>query len=79
MASTIDIIIVTLKEKLGDKLPVVTPDSDINELGLDSLDIINFLFSVEEKTGVKVPDEDINAHGLRALKDFARYIDERRG
>lgn len=65
---------------LRDKFAVtreLTADSDVNEIGLDSLDVINFLFSVEEKTGVPIPDTAIAAHRLRTLSSFAAYIAER--
>ena len=53
-------------------------ERSLRELGLDSLDVINFLFSVEEATGVNVPDEAIAEEKLTTLGDFARYVEARR-
>ena len=66
-----------LREKFKIQKPL-GPESDINDIGLDSLDVINFLYSLEEKTGVAVPDEDINRLRLRTLASFAAYVTERR-
>ena len=49
-------------------------NSDINEIGLDSLDVINFLYSLEEETGVKIPDETIQTEDLRTLTSLAAYV-----
>ena len=46
--------------------------------GLDSLDVINLLFRVEEEYGVKVPDEDIDAHELLVFGKLAAYVAERK-
>jgi acyl carrier protein len=58
--------------------PNSTPsaESTPKSLGLDSLDVINFLFSVEEDTGVAISDEAIAERGLKTLADFAAYVDE---
>ena len=51
-------------------------DSDLNELGLDSLDVINFLFTVEQETGVSIPDEILAEGNMNSLADFAAYVDQ---
>ena len=58
MSSTLQLITTTLRDKFK-----VTADlaasTNVKEIGLDSLDFINFLYTLEETTGVKIPDEDI--------------------
>jgi acyl carrier protein len=77
MSSTLQLITATLRDKFK-----VTADlgasTNLKEIGLDSLDFINFLYTLEEETGVKIPDEDIDSENLERLADFARYIDNRR-
>jgi acyl carrier protein len=63
------------EDKLGGELE---GERSLRELGLDSLDVINFLFSVEEATGVNVSDEAIAEEKLTTLGDFARYVEARR-
>ena len=53
-------------------------ESTLNDTGLDSLDIINFLFTIEQDLGVKIPDEQLGEEGLNTLKDFADFIDQNR-
>jgi len=53
-------------------------DSTFEDIGLDSLDVINFLFAVEETMAVKVPDEDLVTHEIETLGRLAEYLDARR-
>lgn len=46
----------------------------IEDLELDSLDIINFFFQVEEKFGVSVSAEDFTSENLNNLGNFATFI-----
>lgn len=74
MTATLDEITSLLRDKFRVQTPL-GPDTQLNETGLDSLDVINFLFSVEEKTGVKIPDEALDTEDLRTLGAIADYID----
>ena len=40
------------------------------DLGLDSLDVINVLFQLEETFGIKVPDDDDKLLVVGSLSDF---------
>jgi acyl carrier protein len=75
--STTELLIRILNEKFHPK-SAPARDSTLKALGLDSLDAINFLFSVEEETGVAIPDEAIAEKGLKTLGDFAGFVDEAR-
>jgi acyl carrier protein len=44
------------------------------DIGLDSLDIMAFLFDVEEKFGIKLPDEDFDELGLMNLDNMVDYL-----
>lgn len=72
--STQDKIAEVLKSKFNVER-TLNGDTNINDIGLDSLDIINFLFSIEEATGVKVPDQAIADEGLETISQFADYVD----
>ena len=41
------------------KIPAekITPDSSLQELGMDSLDAVNLLFELENEFNVSIPDE----------------------
>ncbi len=45
----------------------------IEDLGADSLDMIEMLMALEEEFGITVPDED--AEKLKTVGDIAKYID----
>ena len=77
MSATLDTMKALLREKFNLQAEL-GPQSKLNELGLDSLDVINFLFSLEEKVGVKIPDEALDAENLRTLGDIAGYVDRHR-
>jgi acyl carrier protein len=55
-------------DDLQDNIPLI-------EQGLDSLDMINLLFCLEENFPVKIPDEDLPV--LTTLRDFTDYINNK--
>ncbi len=53
----------------------VTPDSDIiKDLGLDSLDIVDMLMSVEETFGVTIDDGDVAE--MKTVADVVKFIED---
>ena len=48
------------------------------DLGLDSLDIIQFLFHVDQKTGVEIEDEVLLTGEFKSIADLAEYVDRNR-
>lgn len=54
----------------------IADDADIIEdLGADSLDIVELLMNLEEAFGINVPDEDVPE--LKTVKDVADYIQKK--
>jgi len=52
----------------------ITPDTNIMEdLGADSLDVVELLMAIEETFGVSVPDEDVT--GLKTIGDITDYVE----
>jgi len=47
--------------------------SVLDDLGADSLDIVELLMTLEDKYGVIVPDDE--ATKLKTVKDIAEYIE----
>jgi len=75
-------IMATLKEIIVDKLSVtedqITPESRfIEDLGADSLDVVELIMAIEEKFGIEIPDED--AEKMRSVEDATNYIREKVG
>jgi len=67
-------IVEIVVEQLGCDASEVTLDSGIiDDLGADSLDVVEMLMAVEDSFGVTVPDEEIP--NLRTIRDFIAYVE----
>lgn len=59
----------------------VTPEkvtdnaSFVEDLGADSLDIVELVMAFEEKFGIQIPDEDSSK--IRTVADAIKYIEEK--
>jgi len=61
-------------DKLGvDAAKVTENASFVNDLGADSLDVVEFVMDVESKFGITIPDEQ--AGKLVTVGDAVKYID----
>ena len=60
-------------EQLGVNADQVTPDAKfIEDLGADSLDIVELVMALEEEFGIDIPDED--ADKLKTVGDAMNYL-----
>jgi len=60
-------------EQLGVDVAEVTPDARIlDDLGADSLDVVEMVMSLEEAFDIEVPDQDVEE--LRTVADVERYV-----
>ena len=69
-----------VKEIIVEQLSVnpeqVTPEAKfIEDLGADSLDVVELVMAFEEHFSIEVPDED--AEKLASVGDVLRYIEEK--
>ncbi len=61
-------------DQIGIDEELVKPESDIiKDLGLDSLDIVDMLMSVEEIFGVTIDDGDVAE--MKTVADVVRFIE----
>ena len=64
-------------EQLGVSAEEVTPEASfIDDLGADSLDIVELVMAIEEAFDLEIPDED--AERIQSVQDAWNYVEERR-
>jgi len=62
-------------DQLGvEEADVVTEASFIDDLGADSLDIVELIMALEEEFDIEIPDQD--AEKITAVGDAVNYIKE---
>ncbi|ROQ93242.1 acyl carrier protein [Desulfosoma caldarium] len=70
-AKVVDII----ANQLGVEKDVITPQAHvIDDLGADSLDVVELIMALEEAFDVEIPDEE--AEKIRTVQDIYDYIEK---
>ena len=60
-------------EQLGVTKEEVTPKASfIDDLGADSLDIVEFVMAMEEEFDIEIPDDD--AEKIQTIEDVIAYV-----
>jgi acyl carrier protein len=52
----------------------LVPEATLTDLGIDSLDLVDLIFKIEDRFGLKIMDDP--ARSLVTLNDVAAYVDE---
>lgn len=77
MSDTADRVKKIVVEHLGVEADKVTDDSSfIDDLGADSLDIVELVMAFEEEFGVEIPDDA--AEKIATVNDAIAFINERK-
>jgi acyl carrier protein len=62
-------------DQLGVSESEVIPEAKfIDDLGADSLDIVELIMALEDEYGIEIPDED--AEKIETVGDAVRYVEE---
>jgi acyl carrier protein len=73
---TFEKITAILAEQLDADKDAMTMDTKIaDDLGADSLDLVDLLMSVEDEFGIEIPDEDVE--NISTIGDIVEYIDSK--
>jgi acyl carrier protein len=74
MASIEQEIFAIVKEKLA--VNEVTRTTTLQELGADSLDVVEVLMEVESRLGVAIPDQE--ASNMKTIGEVIEYVEKHR-
>ena len=78
MSETADRVKKIVVEHLGVEADKVTPEASfIDDLGADSLDIVELVMAFEEEFNVEIPDDA--AEKITTVRDAIEYIDKNKG
>lgn len=69
-----NLMLQTTADQIGDDLPLFGPDG----LGLDSIDALELVVSMEKTFGVGVPNSEVAAKALRSVNTIHDYIVEKK-
>ena len=65
-----------LSEQFDAEEDTITADTNIaDDLGADSLDVVDLLMSIEDEFEIEVPDEEVE--NLHTVGELVKYIEER--
>ena len=65
-----------IMDKLGVEESQITPEASfINDLGADSLDIVELVMAFEQAFNIQIPDED--SEKVQTVGDVYKYLEEK--
>ncbi len=76
MSTTLERVRKVVVEKLNVTESEVTEEASfIDDLGADSLDVVELVMGLEDEFGIQIPDED--AEKIQTVKQAVEYIDSK--
>ncbi len=70
--SSLETIQRMMAEQFDLKPEVLTPDAQLENLGVDSLSVIEFMFNIEDEFKIKLPDTRVE---IKTVQDIANIVD----
>ena len=64
-----------LADQLGIEEGSITESTTIEELGADSLDLVEAIMTIEDEFGIEIDDEDVK--NLKTVGDILNYISQK--
>ncbi len=75
MAEKRNKVVDIIANQLGVDKEIVTPEASVvDDLGADSLDVVELVMALEEAFDLEIPDEE--AEKIRTVKDIFDYLDK---
>ena len=69
------IISVVARELSCEEGDIIVTDSFVNNLGADSLDLVELILAFEEEFGIEIPDDD--AEKINTIQDAVDYVNSK--
>ncbi len=64
-----------LSEQFDVEEDTITPDTNIaDDLGADSLDVVDLLMSIEDEFEIEVPDDEVE--NIKTVGELVKYIED---
>lgn len=64
-----------LSEQFDVEEDTITPETNIaDDLGADSLDVVDLLMSIEDEFEIEIPDEEVE--NIRTVGELVKYIED---
>ena len=63
-----------LAEQFGVEADSISMDTSFEDLGADSLDVVDLVMTLEDEFDMEIPDEDIE--NVRTVGDIVKYLEE---
>ena len=61
-----------IKSMIVDKRVIVDPETNFNQIGIDSLSLIELVLFVERKFNIALPEEDLLPENFKSAKTLAK-------
>jgi acyl carrier protein len=75
MANIFDQVKEVIVEQLNVSPEEVKPEANfVNDLGADSLDVVEMIMALEERFGIEIPDSE--AEKIQTVQDVVNYIEQ---
>ena len=74
MAINQEMVDIIVEQLSVEKDKVVSEASFVDDLGADSLDLVELIMAMEEKFDIEIPDED--AEKITTVQDAVDYVDK---
>ena len=77
MDNILDRVKDVIMEQLGieDESSITTATTFIDDLGADSLDVVELIMALEEEFDMEIPDEAVE--NIKTIGDIVKYIEEK--
>lgn len=74
MTDTLEQVKTIIAGHTGTRIDAINADSEVDDLGGDSLDTLSIIMDIEKTFDISVSDDDI--YGLRTVQNMVDYIEK---